>query len=149
MDNYFIYKNEKYFAGTVVNMNLEVLQKKYGEKIKCLQFQFIKYNEYSNSYYFSSSNKHKYVIDINANDLDQYIDDIVVRSETPLKEDIKINSLEIPGMMNAWIWFIIFFVAILLFKNGILYAALFAIAFFYYRKNKVQKFKNIKRRNRL
>lgn len=146
MNEYFVYNNEKHFIGTIVRMNKEVFQKKYGTNTQCFEFKFVRYNQYSNSYYFEPIDEHTYVIDIGEKELNEYIDNIVVKCMAPTEDsELTVNEFEVPGMATAWVWFVIFFIVLLLFHNGIICAAVFAIAFFYYRKNKIKNYKSMRK----
>lgn len=149
MNDYFIYKDEKYFVGTTVRMNKEIFQKKYGVGLQCFEFKFVQHNQFSNSYYFEPIDQYTYVIDIGENDLNQYIDDIVVRCVTQTdNSEFSVNEFEVPGMAISWAWFVIFLIVLLLFKNGIACATVFIVAFLNYRKNKMQNYKNTHRRRK-
>lgn len=129
--NYFMHNEQKYYIGTKIRI------RPYGGNIQTATF--IDYNPETDEYRFGINEEihthnsrwwKSYFIGIDG-------DDSCVNNHA--KEWSFNRELNIYGMLNAWLWYVVLMVLSTFFKGNFVYWIIISVFFFTYRNEKLRK----------
>ena len=145
MVNYFVYNDQKYYSGTIINVFRN--NKCTGESTKS-EAVFLGYYTVQDKYVLMCKNRLHFVpknlfytmiIDVTNEMNEKYVSwaDEYNKKHAPKKKTFN-DELNVDGMLVAWVWYIIVMLFAVFLNDRIFAWILASIVFFNYRKNKLE-----------
>lgn len=139
--NYFMYNGQKYYTGTKIKIKV---YNGYGNRPEIAEF--INYDTETNKYSFTV-NGTMYTYDkrgwssyfMGVCDNIQSKTQAATQYEPTIKEWTFRKELDVDGMLNAWMWYVLLMGITTIFQGNILYWTVISGIFFKYRDGKLRK----------